>query len=168
MFFLFVLMLLIVNSFQTSAQKQEITKVFLVRHAERVNDGTKDPELSHSGKQRSETLKNMLHKIDFAAIYATNYKRTRNTAKPLADAQNLSIELYNPMDSRKFLDGVLSKHMGKTILVVGHSNTIPLLVNTLLGEEKYQALAEDEYSNLFMVSIVQGTDAQVIQLTFDP
>lgn len=150
------------------AQKQEITKVFLVRHAEKVKDGTKDPELSFSGKKRSEALSKMLQKIEFTAVYSTNYKRTRDTARPLAEARNLEIELYNPLDSRKFLDGVLSKHEGETIFVVGHSNTIPLLVNTLLGEEKFQTLGEDEYDNIFMVSIVHGTDAEVIQLTFEP
>lgn len=167
-FKVFFIAVLLLSTQAIIAQKQEITKIFLVRHAEKVKDGGADPELTYTGKQRAEQLNKMLAKVDISAIYSTNYKRTRNTAQPLAAAKQLHIELYNPMDSRKFIDGILEKHYGKTVFVVGHSNTIPLLLNTLLGEEKYEMLDDDEYSNLFMVSIIQGSDAEVIQLTFNP
>lgn len=167
-FQVFLLILGLFLSVETYAQKEEITKIFLVRHAEKEKDGGKDPKLTYVGQQRAAALVDILQKVDIAAVYSTNYKRTRNTAKPLASAKKLKIQLYNPMDSRKFLDGVLEKHKGKTILVVGHSNTIPLLINSLLGEEKYESLDENEYSNLFMVSIVYGRDADVVQLTFNP
>ena len=163
---LFSISLFSQNAF--SQEKKEITKIFLVRHAEKQKDQGKNPALTDQGIKRSQALEKLLTKVDFSAIYSTDFKRTRDTAKPLATSKGINIELYNPMDSRNFLDGILSKHKGKNIFVVGHSNTIPLLVNTLLGEEKFSSLRDDEYSNLFIVTIVHGTDSEVIQLTFDP
>lgn len=167
-FWVILLFVAILYSPNAWAQKQEITKIFLVRHAEKKKDGSKDPGLTTVGKQRAMTLSKMLQKVDLAAVYSTDYKRTKNTGKPTADSKKMKIELYNPMDSRKFIDNILEKHLGKSVLVVGHSNTIPLLVNTLLGEEKYDALKDDDYDNLFIVSILHGTDSEVIQLTFEP
>jgi len=153
---------------QAHAQKDKTTTIFLVRHAEKVKDGTKDPALTFEGKQRANELKDILQHVDLAAVYSTNFKRTKNTAMPTATAQNLKVKLYNPMDSGKFLDGVLKKHKGKNILIVGHSNTIPALVNSLLGDQRYEALADSDYNNLFIVTITRGAEADVLQLTFKP
>lgn len=46
---------------------------------------------------------------------------------------------------------------GKTILVVGHSNTIPMFVNKLLKNNKYQQIDHDNYGNLYIVEIIEST-----------
>lgn len=163
-----LIVILLMIGLQANAQKDRTTTIFLVRHAEKVKDGSKDPELTFEGKQRAIELKNILAKVKLEAVYSTNYKRTRNTAMPTAEEQGLKVKLYNPMDSGKFLDGLLKKHKGGNILIVGHSNTIPALVNSLLGAQKYEALADSDYSNLFIVTITRGSDADVVQLTFAP
>ena len=102
---------------------QEVTTYYFVRHAEklRVNKTDRNPNLSSKGFKRAEAWKEVFSNISFDAIYCTDYTRTRLTAKPTADSKNLPILIYNPRDmySKTFQN----QTEGKTILVVGHSNT---------------------------------------------
>jgi len=133
-----------------SAQETVITKIILVRHAEKAEDGTKNPPLSENGRQRAQKLVDFLafEKID--AIYATPYLRTRQTVEPLSKDKNVDIVEYLPGKSEETTRELL-KNVGKTTVVVGHSNTIPLLVNTLIGEEKYIQLPEEEFGKIWIL-----------------
>lgn len=142
---------------------QEGTTIFLVRHAEKV-DSSRDPELSLQGKARAVRLMELLSKAEIDHIYSTDYKRTRNTAQPLAEKLDLFIESYRPFEEE--LVKTLKQAMdGKQILVVGHSNTIPALVNQLIDEKVYEQLPDDAYSNLFVVTIIDGKVSHYV-LTF--
>src|SRR5882762_5377478 len=80
----------------SSFSQKPITTIILVRHAEKGDDGTKDPELTDAGKQRAESLAKLLSKAKVDAIYSTAFKRTQNTVTPLAQQKGLTIETYNP------------------------------------------------------------------------
>lgn len=139
------------------------TTIFLVRHAEKV-DSSRDPELSLQGKARAVRLMELLYNTGIDQIYSTDYKRTRDTARPLAEKLDLFIESYRPFEEE--LVTTLKEEMdGKHILVVGHSNTIPDLVNQLIDEKAYQQLADDAYSNLFVVTFIEGKATHYV-LTF--
>ncbi len=139
------------------------TTIFLVRHAEKV-DSSRDPELSLQGKARAVRLMELLSEVGIDQIYSTDYKRTRNTAKPLAEKLDLFIESYRPFEEE--LVATLKEGMdGKQILVVGHSNTIPALVNQLIDDKAYEQLPDDAYSNLFVVTIIDGKATHYV-LTF--
>lgn len=139
------------------------TTLFLVRHAEKM-DSSRDPELSLQGKARAVRLMELLSEAGVDHVYSTDYIRTRDTAKPLAEKLALTIESYRPFDE-ELVAKLKTKMDGKEILVVGHSNTIPDLVNKLIGEQAYQQLADDAYSNLFVVTIMDGKASHYV-LTF--
>jgi broad specificity phosphatase PhoE len=143
---------------------REITTVFLVRHAEKLKSKDKDPELNELGQKRAQLLSTMLSNSEIDVIYSTDYKRTRNTAAPLAELIDKKVQIYNPGD-KEFINNLLIEHKGKKILITGHSNTTPALVNQLIGEAKYDQLDENEYSKLFMVTL-DGSTSKVSIITY--
>ena len=144
---------------EETSSTEEVLKVepnwfYLVRHAEKADDGTQDPELNEKGQARAILLYEMLKENPPAVIYSSPFKRSILTAQPIADSLGLEIQMYNPSDSPKLIDEIFSQHSGKKVLIVGHSNTIPGIANLLLWENTYPNLEENEYDKLF---IVQGS-----------
>lgn len=127
---------------------------YIVRHAEKADataNMSSDVPLSAEGEQRAQHLKTLLQGKSFTAIFSTPYIRTQSTAKPLSEAEGLSIQLYSPRDTvDKFIDRVKAIQKGD-VLLVGHSNTVDDLVNKMMGQSLLTDLAETEYSNLFIV-----------------
>ena len=107
---------------ETPVMEQKPLVVFLVRHAEKVDAG-KDPELSKEGKKRTEDLAEILRSANIDHVHSTDYIRTRDTATPLAKANGVEVEKYNPDDLDGFAEDL--KKAGGRHLVVGHSNTTP-------------------------------------------
>ena len=87
------------------------------------------------------------------AVYATDYNRTQETARPIADALNLPINTYDAGDTETVLAEILRNHKGKIILVVGHSNTVPVLIANLGASKKVPPINESEYDNIYIISI---------------
>ena len=108
-------------------ESQATTTIIFVRHAEKAQTPPEDPGLSPAGERRRAELTRQLVDADVVAgidaIYSTPYKRTVQTAQPLAEALNLPINRYDPDDNEAVLDRILKEHKGKIILVVGHSDT---------------------------------------------
>lgn len=132
------------------------TTIYLTRHAEKATG--EDPPLLPAGKERARALADKLADRNITAIYATPYRRTRATAQPLADRLGLTIQEYAA--DGNFDDRVADwqdQHQGETILVVGHSNTVPYLVNALLKKDRYGEIGEEEYGQLFRVVRRQGS-----------
>jgi broad specificity phosphatase PhoE len=149
-----------------NAQSSTITTVILVRHAEKGTDDPKDPELSEAGKQRAQRLAQVLKQTRVDAIYSTPYKRTRNTVAPLAEAKGLSIVTYDPSKLEE-VDQLLQKFAGGTIVVVGHSNTVPGIANYLTGKNEFQNFDESDYDNLLLITLVErGKSAKAVWLTY--
>ncbi len=160
------LTLLFLFSLSLAASAQTQTTVILVRHAEKGTDDPKDPELSEAGKQRAQHLAEVLKEIKVDAIYSTPYKRTRNTVAPLAGAKGISVLNYDP-SKKEEIDQLLQKFAGGTIVVVGHSNTIPGLANYLTGKSDFQNFDDSDYDNLLVVTVVErGKSAKVVWLTY--
>jgi broad specificity phosphatase PhoE len=83
-----------------AADPNELTTFILVRHAEKANDGTEDPDLTQEGNTRAEKLSKMFRDTRLVAIYSTNFRRTKYTVAPLAKIHNLEVqeyEAYKPM-----------------------------------------------------------------------
>lgn len=148
--FTFLILLTVLPSI-VEAYQQEPTILLFVRHAERAEDGTRNPPISEKGKERAENLSHIVSGYNIAAIYSTPYKRTMMTAKPTADALSLDVQEYGLQGVEEFLKSIISKYSGKTILIVGHSNTTPALTNMVLGNERFEQLDEDKYGDLFVV-----------------
>ena len=133
--------------------------IYLVRHAEKLAD-SKNPSLTACGKERAEQLASLLSKAGISAIYSTSYQRTMQTATPLAKQQKMSIKNYNPRHLEQFSLQLMQKK--ENMLVVGHSNTTPMLVE-LLTKQKVAPLTEHDYQYLYQVQL---NDEQAILTIF--
>ncbi|MGW8123193.1 SixA phosphatase family protein [Roseivirga echinicomitans] len=143
----------------------EVTTFILVRHAEKATDDPRDPSLSEEGQLRAEKLHMLLSSAEVGAIYSSPYKRTRNTVTPLATELGIDIQEYNP-SKNSFADDVLKNYKGKTVLVSGHSNTVPGLANYLLGEKKFEQLDESVYGKIFIVTLSEIGKGTVVVLNY--
>ncbi|MCX2746056.1 phosphoglycerate mutase family protein [Mangrovivirga sp. M17] len=169
-FFLIVAFLVFISCTQEKSDSEQLldkpeiepTIIFLTRHAEK-DTLSNDPDLSATGFKRVETLTSMLKNVEFDGIYSTNYKRTIQTVKPIADQNSLVIMPYEPSESTKeFAKKIKENEKGNTILVSGHSNTIPFLINEFIGEEMLQQFEDNQYGDLFMV-MLSGEKAEVLR-----
>lgn len=136
---------------QKSASDENITRLIIVRHAEKSNDGTKDPSLSEIGKARAEKLKLMLSEFKIEKLFSTPYLRTTQTLQPIAASNNLEINNYNPGD-QNFAKNLILGEKGKTIVISGHSNTCPQLANSLLNAQKYKDIDEADYGKIWIIT----------------
>ena len=147
-------------------QQEPVSTYYLIRHAEkdRSDSSNRNPDLKKEGLDRAQKWAEVLKDIDFDAVYSTDYNRTMQTAKPLADLNELEIMKY---DANKLFDSNFEKATkDKTVLVVGHSNTTPQFVNAILGEKKYEDLDDSENGALFIVQLMEDgtTLSQVIYI----
>jgi len=126
------------------------TTVILVRHAEKDTQPEGDPALTRAGQARAELLKRMLLDKNIKAIYTSEYRRTKETAKPLAD--ELGITPIEINEAEPIANSILKKNEGQTVLVVGHTNTIPEIIKRL-GGEAIDKIPETEFDNMFTVTI---------------
>lgn len=133
---------------------EAVTNYYLIRHAEKDRSDAEndDPALTGKGLKRATNWAEALKDIDFDAVYSTDYNRTMQTAKPLADLKKLKVLNYdaNKLYSPEFKEATLEK----TVLVVGHSNTTPQFTNAILGEKKYENIDDSENGALFIVQIL--------------
>ncbi len=148
--------ILIVQTFCAISQKVDFipqTTIYLVRHAEK--DTGNNPPLTLAGFKRAGDLMRSLSNKNISHIYSTKYKRTNQTADSLKLAQNLSVIIYEADTIGNDLVNKIKTNgdNGKTILVVGHSNTLPKLIRRL-GVKNYtiQNLGDNEFDNLFVLT----------------
>lgn len=154
---------------QPAGESHPPTVFFLLRHAEKDTTIKQDPPLTEKGKARAELLAGQLAEAGITAIFASDYERTRATAAPLAKKLGLDIQLYDAKAAaRDLIPTFTAGREGEHLLVVGHSNTVPAMLNHLLEEQRYDQLGEQEYDKLFMVSLSANGKAQVTPLSFEP
>ena len=135
------------------------TTVVVVRHAEkRIEPGNHDPMLTEAGAERAEALARLLKDIPIAAVYSSDFNRTRSTAAPTARQAGVEVLLRDPGDPDALRDEILRDHRGGAVLVVGHSNTVPRMLVSL-GVEEPPAIADDQYDDCFIVLIPDDPDA---------
>ena len=106
----------------------------------------------------------MLKKVKIKGVYSTNVPRTIHTAEPIAKAKHQTVALYDAKKQADLLRGLVEKK-GK-FLIVGHSNTINQLVNTLTGKTDEKDLPDSDYSRLYIVSVKKTGNATVLLIHF--
>lgn len=169
--FLYIALLALISSNAISQNKEELTTFILLRHAEKeAGQGAmttgKDPKLSDEGKKRAERLTELFSQTAIAAIYSTPYERTRNTVTPLAKSKSLEVQHYEP-NKLEAIDKMWNENHGKTIVVCGHSNTIPKIANYLTTTDVYKDFSDSDYSNILVITVTQkGKPASVTWLKF--
>ncbi|HEY3662387.1 MAG TPA: histidine phosphatase family protein [Chthoniobacterales bacterium] len=147
-----------------SSALAETPIIFLVRHAERAAiSGRVPPDtgLSAAGRARAQSLAQLLKDAKLTAIFTSEYKRTEQTAAPLAESLGIRPEVIAADDLRSLLSKMKSAR--GNVLVVGHSNTLPQIINAL-GVSERVAISESDYDNLFLV--VRDPEPRLVRLHF--
>lgn len=139
---------------QASAQSRNVT-ILLVRHAEKADATSQDPELSAEGTQRAERLIKRIGKFRPGAFYSTNYKRTRDTLAPLAAKRKKEVQIYDARKPQDLMDQIM-KSKTKRFVVAGHSNTVPGLANLISKKELFKNLDDSEYSVIWLLKMRDG------------
>lgn len=143
------------------------TTVLVMRHAEKASDGSNDPPLSAAGEARAARLARLLGAGPPAervqVIYATQFKRTRQTAAPVGAALGVAVTILGADETDQLVAEVLREHRGGRVLVVGHSNTVPAIV-AALGGGPPPTLGEGDYGDLFVVAVPRYGRASVLRM----
>ncbi|SHJ04881.1 phosphoglycerate mutase family protein [Aquimarina spongiae] len=149
-------LLVFLLSFSAIAQKSdtaETTTYYFIRHAEKElsDPNNRDPELTKEGKERAQNWAKVLADVKIDFVFSSDFIRTRHTAEPIIKAQNAPLLIY---DHKKLNEPEFQeKTKGKTSVIVGHSNSTPTFVNTILGTKKYDKIDEKVYGKLFIVTL---------------
>ncbi|MGB5257257.1 MAG: phosphoglycerate mutase family protein [Woeseiaceae bacterium] len=151
-------------------ESQATTTVIFVRHAEKAALPADDPDLSEEGRSRAAELARQLVNADVVegidAVFSTSFQRTVETARPVAEALDLQIMTYDAADTEAFLDAIIRDYKGKIVLVVGHSNTVPQMIANMGASKNVPPIAEDEYDNIYLVSIPWFGKTKTIRLRY--
>jgi broad specificity phosphatase PhoE len=135
--------------------------IFIVRHAEKASPGGKDPELSVQGQKRADALANILKDSQITAVFATEFKRTQETAAPTARAAHVNPTVIPANDIDVLAEKL--RTLNGNALVVGHGNTIPDLLRAL-GIATPVSIPEDDYTEMF--AVLPGNAPQLVRLHY--
>jgi broad specificity phosphatase PhoE len=138
--------------------------VIFVRHAERADGGAgtgtmtgapADPLLSPAGEARAAKLAGMLADAGVTAIFATEFKRTQDTGKPLAAKLGIQVQVMPAKDTAALVARLKTDHARGVVLLIGHSNTVPDLIKALGG--RAVTMRDDEYDAMYILTPATGT-----------
>src|ERR1051325_1902122 len=133
--------------------RRPVTTIILIRHAEKIIDpNNPDVDLSAAGQTRAQEIARMFGDAGINAIYATQYKRTQETVKPLADKIGVPVTIVNSKNTSDLVAQIRAQHSGQTIFIAGHNNSVPEII-AALGGPQYPTIPESEYDNLFVVTV---------------
>lgn len=131
--------------------------VILVRHAEKADNDPRDPDLSAAGVARAQALARMLEHADVTHLYATEFRRTRQTLEPLSLLSGAGIQTVPARDPRAVVSAIEQLPRNSVAVVAGHSNTIPALVVALAKGTEPFTLGESDYDRLYVVTRVDSS-----------
>ena len=143
-----------------------VTTVILIRHAEKVIDpNNPDVDLSPAGQERAQELVRMFADSGVNAIYATQYKRTQETVKPLSDRLGLPVTVVNSSGTSELVRQIHADHRGQTILVSGHNNTVPEII-AALGGPQLPVIPESEFDNVYLLTVYRTGKARLVRIKY--
>jgi broad specificity phosphatase PhoE len=151
---------------------QSETTIVLVRHAEREVSTNQDPPLTAAGQQRAQALTNVVGQAGVTAIYITQFQRTQQTAQPLASNLNITPLVFTlgnnaQQHAQDLAQDILTNHQGQAVVVVGHSNTIPLVIQAL-GISPAPSIGEEDFDQVFIVVKHQSGATRLINGRYGP
>jgi len=127
------------------------TRIYIVRHAEKISDGSKDPLLTSEGEERAKTLASLLRNRKIMRFYTTETARAEATAKPLAELMKKPVLYYAHDTMPQFIIKILDSAVNT--LIVGHSNTVLKILFDMGLNPTVKEIADDEFDHLFIVSL---------------
>ena len=149
-----------------STFNRPLTTIILIRHAEKnIEPNNSDPDLSPAGQARAQEIVRMFGDAGIRAIYATQYRRTQQTVKPLSDRLGVPITEVNSKNSAEVVRQIRSQHNGEVVFVSGHNNTVPEIISAL-GGPQLPIIPESEFDNLYVVTIYRVGKARLLKLKY--
>jgi broad specificity phosphatase PhoE len=143
------------------------TTVILVRHAEKAAAPADDPPLTPAGDARARALLDVARDAGVSAVITTQFARTRATAQPLVAEMKLSPEVVDARSATHAQDvaNAVRKHAGKTVLVVGHSNTVGKIIEAL-GAKPPPTICDQDYDDLYILTIPASGEPRLIHARY--
>jgi phosphohistidine phosphatase SixA len=152
------------------------TTVYLVRHAERADEPRQDPPLTEKGTARAQELARILGNANIKAIITSQFARTKLTAEPVAKQANIAVTSIslslNPSNPRQISEqstaevtNKILERAGESVLVIGHSNSIPDVIK-MLGGDVVPTIDEQKFNDLFVVTVYAKGKAKVAHLKY--
>ena len=155
------------NEIVHAQPNNESFTIYLVRHSEKdlFSENPSDPPLTKCGIKRTDYLRSFFEDIAIEDVYSTNYIRTKNTAMPIASLKKTRIQYYESDYPKAFSEFLLDSKQNS--LVVGHSNTIPILAG-LLSAEDVAPIDEKTYNRIYKIVIRKDeTKLFILKATFN-
>lgn len=159
--FLFISMFLAQAA--AAQQPQHMSTVILVRHAEKAS-ADPDAVLSAAGQQRAECLAHVLKDSGIKRIYVTDTKRTQQTAEPLAKALGIKPVIVPARDTTNLVQNIFYG-AGGNALVVGHSNTVPTIIQRVQAGT-VPAIEDSDYDGMYVLTIMEGSSTPVLKIHY--
>jgi phosphohistidine phosphatase SixA len=141
--------------------------LILIRHAEKqiVPPENKDPDLGPAGVARAQELARMFGDSGITAIYATQYKRTQQTVKPLADKLRLPVAQVEAKQTAELVKQIRARGAGQVIFIAGHNNTVPEII-AAMGGPQLPIIPETEYDNLYILTVQSDGSAKLLKMKY--
>lgn len=151
------ILLLSICSYSCSNAIPNITTIYIVRHAEKdVSDPkNQDPDLSEVGKLRAKDLSERLRSQKIDAVFATKFKRNKQTGEGIAERNGLNIREYDAHKYNELSELVKTEFKNKNVLIIGHSNTVLELIEAFGAVRPIAALSDSDYDFFFELKIDQ-------------
>jgi len=151
-------------AFQTATT----TLVVVVRHADKVADGSVDPPLTPAGIERAQRLAALLGAgtpdVGIDAIFVTQYQRSVATAHPLATLRGIPMISLNDSDLAGLEHKITHDYRGQRVLVVAHSDTIQDIVKALAKGVQVPPIEANEYGTAYVIAIPRWNRPTVLRL----
>jgi broad specificity phosphatase PhoE len=145
------------------------TTIIVMRHAEKAALPAEDPPLSLAGEGRAQELAHVLGQAPaefrIQGIFVSEFRRTQETVRPLANRLGVPVIVIPAADTALVADRARADYRGGRVLIVGHSNTVPEIVEKLSGQ-KVPAMAESEYGIVYVVALPRFSRASVTRFDF--
>lgn len=144
----------LIISLSSASPAAKDTVIYIVRHAEKDQSDPKnnDPELSNEGKERARALNRYLKREKISAVFSTSYKRTMQTAAPVARRNGIPVRIYDAKKHNDIVKLIKSEYLNQKSLLVGHSNTILELVKAFGLTPPVDKLNDDDYDLIFVLT----------------
>jgi 2,3-bisphosphoglycerate-dependent phosphoglycerate mutase len=141
--------------------------IILVRHAEKmvVPPENKDPDISAQGEARAKEIARMFAGSGITAIYATQFKRTEQTVKPLAERLRVPVTVVEAKKTSDLVSQIRARGAGETIFIAGHNNTVPEII-AALGGPSFPIIPETDFDNLYILTIQGDGVTKLVKLKF--